>query len=73
MYGDEEYLLSGDVLAARNDDVGRVNNALFRMSKCEEVELKSVDSAAMEGAVGLYPVDLLNGLDISDPHRIRYG
>ena len=31
MYGEEDYILSGAVLAARNADVERVNDTLFRM------------------------------------------
>ena len=73
MYGDEDYLLSGAVLATRNADVGRVNDALFRTPPCEEFELKSVDSGAGEGEDGLYQVDVLNSLDISGltPHTLR--
>ena len=72
-YGDEEYLLSGAVLTAGKAEVGRVNNALFRTAACEEFELKSVDSAAMEGEDGLFPLEPPNSLDISGPppHTIR--
>ena len=54
MYGDREYQLSGDVLAARKGDVDRVKNTLFRVPPCGEFELKSVVIVAMEVDDGIY-------------------
>ena len=73
MYGEEEYLLSGAVLAARNADVDRVNDAIFRRFAGEGFVLKSVDSAVGEDEDGLYPVEIINCLDISGipPHTLR--
>ena len=72
-YRDEDYLLPGDVLAARNADVDRINDALFRRFPGKEFAIKSVDSAARGGGDGLYPVGFLNRLDISGPppHTLR--
>ena len=73
MYGDEEYPLSGDALASRYDDVGRVDKTLLRIPQGAEFELKSEDSAAREVGGGHYPVEFLNSLDISylPPNTIR--
>ena len=51
-YRDEDYLLSGDILAVRNADVDKINDALLRMFPCEGFGIKSVDSAARAGGDG---------------------
>ena len=72
-FSDERYLVEGAVLAAKNEDVDRINCAVTSRFPGQAVDLQSADSVLREGDAILYPAEFLNSLDISGlpPHVLK--
>ena len=70
---DEEYLLSGAVLATKNEDIGRIDAAITERFHGEMYDLKSADSVARDTDAGLYPEEFLNSIEGSGipPRHLR--
>ena len=72
-YTDDRYMVEGGVLAAKNEDVDRINSAVMSRFDGDPVELRSADIVLREGDEGIWPSEFLNSLDISGlpPHLLR--
>ena len=70
---DEEYLLSGAVLATKNEDIDRINDAITERFPGEMYDIKSADSVARGADAGLYPAEFLISIDVSGipPRHLR--
>ncbi|MGH9060520.1 MAG: DEAD/DEAH box helicase, partial [Acidimicrobiales bacterium] len=74
-WGDTVWMTGRAVLAARNEEVDRVNDDVFARFPAEgpDVELLSADSTEEEGEEAVYPVEFLNSINPSGlpPHKLR--
>ena len=72
-FPDDHYLISGAVLATRNEEVGEINDAITDRSPGDAYELKSEDSVARDEDAGLYPAEFSNSIEVSGipPHQLR--
>ena len=70
---DERYLLEGDVLATKNEDVGRINSAVLGISHGASFGLQCADIVLRGGGECLYPSGRSDSLGISGipPHVLR--
>ena len=74
-WGDKVRMTGRAVLAARNEEVHRVNDDVFSRIPADgpDVELLSADSTEEEGEEAVYPVEFLNSINPSGlpPHKLR--
>ena len=65
--------MSGAILATRNEEVGKINDAIADRFPREAYELKGADSVSRDEGAGLYRAEFLNIIEVSGtpPRRLR--
>ena len=65
--------MSVAILTTRNEEVGKINDAITDRFPGEAYELKSADSVSRDEDAGLYPAEFSNRIEVSGtpPHQLR--